>query len=359
MMRSITAISALALLTACGDGNPFCDLDDPDNLYCGTDEGEAPDVEIELDGTEDPSASRSISRIEPGTVTEDGRLIANDTFGGLVREVIYDEDSDTYTIDNLAFDGENEYETSSVFPTLGGYPIYEAAEEVPDFLTSAAVGQIVPYVAVTGRSEVINPEGADGEFEPRATFAIVRTGGYTDYGFGGFVYARNGDVTLPTAGQAQFDGTYAGVRVFDKEATLEYTTGNVEVGFDFDDFNLNNGVKGTVSDRELFDENGNPIPGFFVSDDLLPDLNFVVVQGVDTLLPTGELSGDLLSRRLNDNGEIAIYEEGKYYAIIAGDSTAGDGGELVGVFVVESEDPRVDNLFVQETGGFILQRSQP
>jgi len=358
MMRSITAISALALLTACGDGNPFCDFEDAENLYCGTDEGEAPDVEIELDGTEQPEASRSISRIEPGTVTEDGRLIANDTFGGLVREVIYDAANDTYTIDNLAFDGENVYETSTVFPTLGGYPIFEAAEEVPDFLTNAAVGQIVPYVAITGRSEFINPEGVDGELEPRATFAIVRTGGYADYGFGGFVYARNGDVTLPTAGQAQYEGTYAGARVFDKIATLEYTTGDVEIGFDFDDFNLNNGVKGVVFNRELYAEDGTLIPQFFVSDDLLPNLNFVVVQGVDTLLPTGEMSGDLLSRRLDDNGELAVYEEGKYYAILAGDTTAGDGGELVGVFVVESEDPRVDNLFVQETGGFILQRSE-
>lgn len=355
MMRSLTAISAFALLTACGDGQPFFPED----------EGAVPDVQIELDGTENATASGSITRIEPGAETdeddEDALLIANETGGGLVRSVLYDAENDTYTIDNLAFDGENVYETAAVLPNLGGYDLYDAEEEVPDFLTSATVDQIVPYVAVTGRSDVINPEGTDGELEPRTTFAIVRTGGYADYGFGGFVYERNGGVTLPTTGQAQFEGQYAGVRVFDKEAKLEYTEGDVEIAFDFDDFNLNNGVKGVVFNRVLYDQNGNEIPLFFSTDDLLKDLNFVVVQGVDTLLPTGELSGELLSQRLNENGEIADYEVGTYYAIIAGDTTTDptDGGELVGVFVVESEDPRVDNLFVQETGGFILPRAQP
>lgn len=349
MIRSLTAISAFALLTSCGDGQPFFEVD----------EGETPDVEIELDGTQNPNASRSIVRIEPGAETEDGLRIANENGGGLVTAVIYDADTDTYTIDGLAFDGQNVYETAAVLPNLGGYRLYDGAEEVPDFLTTAGVRQIAPYVAVTGRSDVINPAGVDGEFEPRTTFAIVRTGGFTDFGFGGFVYARNGNVVLPTTGQAQFNGQYAGVRVFDRIGDIEYTTGDVEVAFDFDDFNTNTGVRGSVTDRQLFDRDGNPIAPIFQTDFLLPDLSFVIVQGVDTLLPTGELSGEIISTRLNDNGEIADYESGNYFAIIAGDTLSPDGGELVGVFVVESEDPRVDNLFVQETGGFILPRSQP
>lgn len=347
MMRSLTAISMMALLTACGDGQPFFDIDE---------EGEVPDVEIELDGTQDPNASRSIIRIEPGN--DEGN--ANENGGGLVREVTYDPVADTYLIDNLAFDGLNTYTPDTVFPTLGGYPVFAATETVPDLLTGAAVDQNVPYRAITGRSSVIIPEGQDGEFQPRTTFAIVRTGGYNDFGFGGFVYARNGDVTLPTAGQAQWEGEYAGMRVFKPLSLFEYTTGDIAIGIDFDDFNRNNGVQGTVSNRQAFLQDGTPV-ALRTGDGqlLLPNLNFVVLQGIDTLLPTGELSGELNNTRINSNGQLAIYESGTYYGILAGDTTAGDGGELVGLFVVESEDPRVKDLFVQETGGFILDRAQP
>ena len=352
MMRLITGISTCALLTACGDGQPFFEVD----------EGTVPDVQIELDGTENPEASNSISRIEPGQVTEDGRLIANENGGGLVRSVSYDADTDTYSIDNLAFDGDEQtpFTRSTVFPTLGGYPIFAAAINVPDSVTSAPIDQIAPYIAITGRSAVINPEGSDGEFEPRTTFAVVRTGGYADFGFGGFVYARNGDVILQTEGQAEFVGQYTGVRVSDPRGGLEYTTGDAKVAFDFDDFNLNNGVKGIVDNRQLFDEDGVEIPLFFGTDDLLKNLEFVVLQGVDTLLPTGEMTGEVVSVRLNESGITAPYEIGNYYAILAGDlTTATDGGELVGVIVVESEDPRFEGVTVQESGGFLLPRAQP
>lgn len=341
MMRSLTAATALALLTACGDGQPFFDIDD---------EGEIPDVEIELDGTENPDADRSIIRIEPG----DGDGNANTDGGGLVREVTYDPDTDTYLIDNLAFDGENVYERDGVFPTLGGYPIFAAEEVVADLLTGADVGQIVPYRAITGRSDVLTDDG-----DPRTSFAIVRTGGYAGYGFGGFVYERNGDVVLPTTGQAQWEGEYAGVRVFDPLAVFEYTTGDVAIAIDFEDFNTNDGVQGNITNRRAFTPEGAQVDLFVGNQLLLPNLPFVIAQGIDTLLPTGELSGELRNTRVNNNGELEIYEDGKYYAIIAGDATSGDGGELVGVFVVKSEDPRVNDLFVQETGGFILDRAQP
>ncbi len=43
--------------------------------------------------------------------------------------------------------------------------------------------------------------------------------------------------------------------------------------------------------------------------------------------------------------------------MIAGDATdPSDGGEIVGVIVIESEDPRYEGVTAQETGGFILYR---
>ena len=51
-----------------------------------------------------------------------------------------------------------------------------------------------------------------------------------------------------------------------------------------------------------------------------------------------------------------VYEFGTYYGVIAGDTTTNPGGEIVGVIVVESDDPRYQGVTAQETGGFILYR---
>ncbi len=59
----------------------------------------------------------------------------------------------------------------------------------------------------------------------------------------------------------------------------------------------------------------------------------------------------------DENEAIDPYEEGFYYGIIAGDKTSGGGGEIVAILVFESDDPRYDNVSVQETGGFILLRN--
>lgn len=345
MMRTLTAISALALLTACGDGQPFFDIEDD----------ETPDIEIELDGTEDPESNDSINRIEPDA----GNGVANATGGGLVRSAVYDEDNDTYDIDNLAFDGLNTYSRDTAQPTLGGYPVYAAEEVVPDFLTGGDVDQVQEYRLIAGRS---NTEvGGD----PRTSFAIVRTGGFSGFGFGGFVYERNGGVTLPTSGQAQWDGTAAGIRVFDPIGRLEFTEADAFVAIDFDDFNTNNGITGSISNRRAYDVNGNRLPDDFApnpdtpAQPLYPDIQFVILQGVDSLLPSGEFTGELRNSRINEAGQIELYEDGEYFGIIAGDATAADGGEVVGVYVVQSEDPRLEGVTVQETGGFVLERAQP
>jgi hypothetical protein len=52
-----------------------------------------------------------------------------------------------------------------------------------------------------------------------------------------------------------------------------------------------------------------------------------------------------------------VYETGTYAGIIAGDLTdVNDGGEIVGVLVIESEDSRFTGVNFQETGGFIATR---
>jgi hypothetical protein len=344
--RYVVFLLCLGLLSACGDGQPLFDDEtpvDPVNPGEGTDtdgDGEA-DLGVVLPpGTQSPAANDGILRYE----ARDGNG------GGLVREVSYNSNRDTFTVDNLGFDGANVYQRGDDVSTIGRYAVYDADIVTRDFLTGNQISQIVPYRAVLGisRNQVAG--------EARTSFAIVRTGGYVDYGFGGFIYERNGSVVLPTTGQATFSGDYSGVRVFQGRGGLEYTTGDMTIDIDFDDFNANDAVKGVVENREAFTSGGDPIPLGGDDELVLPDLQFVVQEGAQSLDENGELRGQVANSIVNDTGALEPYETGVYYGIIAGDTTRGNGGEIVGVIVVESDDPRFDGVTAQETGGFILYR---
>jgi hypothetical protein len=336
------------LLAACGDGQPL--FDDGTDSGGGTDDGgtDGGDGDGDLDtgpdlppGTEDPSSDEDILRFEA----------RDDVGGGYVTNVDYDSVTDTFTVDNLAFDGQNVYQRGDAVSSMNGFAVYEADLVAEDSLTGSPIGQIVPYRALLGISE----NTVDGE--PRTSFAIVRTGGYVNYGFGGFIYERNGGVILPTGGQAAFSGDYAGMRVFTNSGGLEYTRGDMVVAIDFEDFNSGPAVRGSISNREAFDINGNPIAlGTGEGELQLPVLTFVIAEGVSVLDENGEMTGELTSTIVNGSGALELYESGTYYGILAGDMTAADGGEIVGVIVIESEDPRFEGVTAQETGGFILYR---
>jgi hypothetical protein len=336
--RYLSFLLCLGLLSACGDGQPF--FDDEVAEEPGEDGGDdGTGIEL-LPGTEDPSPNRGIFRYEA----------RDDNGGGLVSDVSYNSRRDVFTVDNLAFDGPNTYQRGDDVASLGNYAVYEADIVVDDFLTGEQIDQVVPYRAILG----ISRNEVDGE--PRTSFAIVRTGGYVGYGFGGFVLERNGGVVLPTSGQATFSGDYAGVRVFNGAGGLEYTTGDMTIDIDFDDFNANDAVKGVLENREAFTSDGDPIPLGGEDELVLPDLPFVVQEGSPTLDENGELRGSLSNTIINEDGTREIYESGTYYGIISGVTTENPGGEIVGVLVFESEDPRFDDVDVQETGGFIVYR---
>ena len=83
-------------------------------------------------------------------------------------------------------------------------------------------------------------------------------------------------------------------------------------------------------------------------------LRFRVGSGV--LDRNGEITGETFSTYVttdsNGNTTVEEYESGNYYAVLAGD----DAEEVVGIVVVEGEDPRDTNVTFRETGGFIAQR---
>jgi hypothetical protein len=125
----------------------------------------------------------------------------------------------------------------------------------------------------------------------------------------------------------------------------------VSIGIDFRDFNEGRGVQGTISDRRAFNLDGTRIATGPGADQLhLPDLAFDVGPG--TFTGDGELTNGLRSCAVGDDGTREEYEAGTYYAIVAGDNAQ----EIVGVFVVESDDPRFEDVTAQETGGFIVYR---
>jgi hypothetical protein len=375
MPRTLPLLVLLAALAACGDGQPLVDDADGDGLPDDRDPDSGGDGGLDTDGdglpdeddpdddgdgipdedeggggvdggglppgTDNPTAEEGITRYEP----------LNDEGGGFVTDVAYDAATDTFSVDNLAFDGDNVYARGDDVATLSDdgravYAVYEA-NPVEFDEDGTPIGQFA-YRAIYGVSDTTVT--VDGEEVPASQFAIVRTGSYVDYGFGGFIYERSGGVELPTTGQAAYEGEYAGIRVFNGRGGLEYTSGDVDIAIDFRDFNAGSGVQGVISDRAAFDIEGNPIPLGGEGGLVLPDLTFEVGPG--TVTGDGEMTNGLNSYTVAEGGAVTTYETGSYYAIIGGEGAS----EVVGVFVVESQDPRYEGVTAQETGGFIVYR---
>lgn len=336
---------ALFALTACG-GNPFAVVD--------PNAGKPP---VGTDGTTGASAKSPISRVETKVATA-GKDYGNGFAEGFKLNVGDPNDTldDTFEVDGLAFDGENVYQQAAAAPAeLGPYRAFEGDATYTDPETGAVINQF-DHRAIYGVSD-----------ESRTSFAIVRTGAYIPYGFGGFVYQRAGGVTLPTKGQAAYTGNYAALRDFNGLAGLEYATGDMQVAIDFADFNDGKGVAGVVTNRKIFDIDGNEVTsdvldalnaGLDPTNALveLPTLVFAVGPGVLNAADkaAGELAGTLGSY-YTDGGAAVVFESGKYYGLLSDNGTL-NAGEIVGVIVVEGKDPRVDGVTVRETGGFILSR---
>ena len=243
----------------------------------------------------------------------------------------------------------------------GPFTVYEGPQAEPDFVTATPISQF-NHRAIYAKSTSGNSE-----------FAIVRTGAYTGYGFGGFLYTRNGSVTLPatvtTPGesrQASYSGDYAGLVDYDGVGGIDYMTGRANIAIDFGDFNNGAAIAGLIDSRQLFDVNGNNISQDYLdalNDDLgyapgagytaIPVLIFDVGPGV--IDANGEIAGTLGVSVQNATGGYEELTSGNYYGVIAGDVTQGTD-EVVGVIVVEGDAPGLSGVTMRETGGFVVYR---
>lgn len=333
MNKLVVAIAAFGVLSACSGDNPFDET---------TPEPAPPDIGTPIGGdrtmppgTASPTPALGIFRSEP---TGNGN--------GTAESISYDAATDTFSVDNLAFDGANTYSRGTAVGSLGPYAVYEAAAVIPDSVSGAPISQLA-HRAIYGISSSANTQ-----------FAIVRTGAYSGYGFGGFIYQRTNSVTLPTSGQALYNGVMAGMRDFDGAGGLEYTTADMQVAIDFEDFNSATGVRGTISNRVIYDINGNDITSTVLSrieveNDITlnsyPVATFTIGPGV--MDENGEILGAVESNYINTDGDVETFETGNYYAIISGDGAE----EIVGIVVLESTLDPVANT-VRETSGFIVYR---
>ena len=342
MKIKAAGLALCTVLVGCGSGDaPF-----------GQDAvgGSTTDDTIESDrslppGTTQPQPDESIFRKE---------ALEGDTGNGFAEGVRYNSADDTFFVDNLPFDGSagEPYTRGVAVGSLGPYAVYEAPSVAEDSQTGATIAQF--------RHRAIYGVSTSGQTE----FAIVRTGDYVNYGFGGFVYERNGTVTLPTTGQARYDGSGAGLRDYEGRGGLEYTTSSVQIAIDFDDFNEDTGryegaVDGFLFDRRIFDLDGNEITADVLarinegnSSSLTSIPTAVFTISTNALDSNGEITGTLTSRFGNDSGEAVEYETGNYYGIISGDNAE----ELVGIMVLTTSiDPSADA--VRETTGFTIYRN--
>lgn len=335
-----TSILAALVLAGCS-GKPF-------QSSSGGGDSSSDVTVVDLPGTAKPTPSSAIMRTEKQDPTNGN---------GYAQGFVYDADAKTFTVKNLGFDGGNVYTPDTKKPTIGTTKVFAASSTYNDGVTGDVIDQF-SYRALYGESKTGN------------SFAIVRTGAYVNYGFGGFVYNRaNGNgVTLPKSGQAHYAGDYAGLRDSDTSASLAYTKGDMTMDIDFgssvtEGSNNANGavIKGQVTNRQIFDMNGNNITASVVAainTDRKPDIALtempalVFKVGPGVLDNNGEMQGSVVSTAATGSTE-TVLESGKYYGVLSGDATKGGKDEVVGVLVVDSTIGTAD---VRETGGFILYR---
>lgn len=359
MTRFLVLFAVMISLSACNGTNPFDEIEANTGTATTTPNTTTPDTSGEADnepedeggpissntfvlpGTANPSASTAIFRSEARS---------EGSGNGYAEGFSYDAATDTFTVDNLAFDGDSAYTVVMDGGSrlgMGPFSVFEAPANAVDGLTSSQVEQLT-YRALYA----VSPDG-------NSSIAIVRTAAYINYGFGGFIYQRDGGVTLPLSGQALYTNhpstpfNYGGLRDFEGQGGLEYVRGKAEIAIDFDDFNSGSAVLGTISERRIFDMNNvdqtnailtalnNRDGGALVE---LPEIRFLI-EGSGVINASGEMTGKVSS------AAGGVFTDGKYYAVLSGNNAE----TITGIIVVTGADPRGDYT-VRETGGFFAVR---
>ncbi len=258
MTRLFSGIAVLALVAACGDGNPFSIVEEGDDTTPGS-----------------------------AYLTEEGALLS-------LNNIAYDATSDTLTINNIPFDDpENKYKRIQTEAFNNGFAAYES--------DPAAGTNEVQYFAVFRRSDSGNSQ-----------VAAAGTASYIDFGYGGAGAQRRGpNPTLPSTGIYSYNGEYAAVRTTLDTATgnqVEFVTGDTTMRVDYDDFDDTGTVGGTIQNRSLYDTTGTQIgtlDGFITLQDSTIDFEnqTINVANASEITTTGTRGGNWKGVFAGPNGE--------------------------------------------------------
>lgn len=239
------------------------------------------------------------------------------TCSGEVNRFTYNSATDVVTINNLPFD-------------LGGTYSRNAALDQDGFRAYVNDAGDETYVALFS-ADLANNVAA----------GVVGTDGYLEFGYGGTMYTSTG-ASLPSAGEATFEGQYAGIRVYEGDTTqLGFSRGTARLRMDFDDFDVVGAIDVLITDRTAYDN----------SNTLIGDLPYLSGQ-------TTQHDGI----RIKSTNVTEVYPDsstggtGTLEGIFGGTVGAGLGGQIAGVVVITSPD-QASGLNVMERGAFIANQT--
>lgn len=307
MLRILAATAALALLTACGDGQPFD--------FGATDGG---------GGTPTPGPTPSEDNITPLVVAQNLFAITYnpDGAGGAGTLKV-----DLRSLDATILNADYVRDASRDIP---GYRAFEYQEN-PNSRKFLAFVREAPNGTVAA--------------------AAVADGGQFNRYFGGGFLSRSGAYSeAQNNGIVRYAGSYAGVITVDTSGNVDYApgaeppsgnyphqpsavTGDVLIVADFQQ----NRVNGGIINREIESEDGTTV---------LPDaFDLVDIALIDTEIPTnGQVVGIVEARGGVSSGQ----EIGDYAAVFGGVGAT----DLAGVILIN---PYPDNRDIWEHGIFVIQ----
>ncbi|WP_417270230.1 hypothetical protein [Celeribacter sp.] len=327
-----------------------------------------------LRGTPDDelSANRSIVRLHAAADDEEYKFAD-------AGAVTVNDNGNTLTIHGMPFDGDDdEYirlvtaeNVNGTAGTNGDFYIYRNSESTaPDSGGGSGVDQF-DYLA-------IHQTSADN----RAYVTLVASASHNEdsINLDGFVYGRNGGVTMPTENQGRWEGDYAALRTFDEQKRIEYISATMGLDIDFEELGSPGALKFDITDRKLYASDGTLLgdltPFYAFAENFSIDANgeFQAEGQLGTVLGTvfddddgvyvanGELSagtGTIQGMLAGNNGET-----------IVGTLVLVGGNEITGsAFFDHDDDPATPDVLgyiensetsgtVNETGAFILDRTK-
>ncbi|MEM8653802.1 MAG: hypothetical protein AAGF36_03585 [Pseudomonadota bacterium] len=306
MKRTVLAIALLGSVAACGDGNPFFpEEDEPvDETVVGA----------------DPAASTQ-SAVEFDDLLALNGVTYND------NDTPADPTDDTLLLNGIPFDSSDA--SGGAYTRAGTLPNGFERFESP----VAAPPDGRQYFAVFRRTE-------------RAQVTAVGSDEFNGAGFGGALAQRIGPGGVPAERPAAyiFTGDYAGIREFATDAGaegLQLVTGDVVLSVDVLDFDVNGAVDGTITNRQLFDEDGNSLG-------TLDDFVSLATAEIDFANATISASSLAVISTITNDSE----GSGDWSGVFAGPN----GEEVAGIVVIDGTletDPTNGDGTVREVGTLI------